>query len=85
MQQSGELKEGFKLSEDVDSNFAGEASSFKPTTGYVRLLSSGIVQWHSKCQLITESSTAAAEFIASASAIQELVWFRQLVQEITRS
>src|SRR5207237_7020604 len=29
--------------------------------------------------------TADAEFIASASAIQELVWFRKLVQEITRS
>jgi len=79
------LNEGFKLSGYVDSDFAGEASSLKSTTGYVLLLGSGIVQWHSKRQSITASSTADAEFIASASAIQELVWFRQLVQEITRS
>ena len=69
----------------MDSDFAGEASSLKSTTRYVFQLGLGIVQWHSKRQSITASSTADAEFIASASAIQELVWFCKLVQEITRS
>jgi len=85
LQESGELKEGFTLSGYVDSDFAGEASSLKSTTGYVLLLRSGIVQWHSKRQSITASSPADAESIAIASAIQDLVWFRQLVQEMTRS
>jgi len=31
------------------------------------------------------TSTADVEFVASASAIQELVWFRNLIKEIIRS
>jgi len=85
LQGLGKLKTGFKLSGYVDSDFAGAASSLKSTIGYVLLLGSGIVQWYSKRQSITASSTANAEFIAIESAIQELVWFRQLVQEITQS
>jgi len=44
LQESGELKEGFKLSGYVDSDFAGAANSLKSTTGYVLLLRSGRVQ-----------------------------------------
>jgi len=44
LQKSGELKEGFKLSGYVDSDFAREVSSLKSITGYVLLLRSGIVQ-----------------------------------------
>jgi len=75
MQASGELEESFQLFGYVNADFAKEVSSLMSTTGYVLLLGSGIVQWHSKCQSITASTTADTEFIASASAIQELVWF----------
>ena len=34
---------------------------------------------------MTATSTADAEFIACATAIQELIWFRHLVSEITTS
>jgi len=44
-----------------------------------------MIQWHSKRQALTATSTADAEFIASPSAIQELVWFRNLIKEIIRS
>src|SRR5205807_141768 len=79
------LGENSKLTGYVDADFAGDASSLKSTISYIFQLGLGIVQWHSKCQSITASSTADAEFKASASAIQELVWLRKLVQEITRS
>jgi hypothetical protein len=38
--------------------------------------------WQSRKQTITELSTADAEFIASAAAIQELLWFRELLRSI---
>ena len=44
-----------------------------------------VIQWHSKRQFITATSTADTEFIASATAIQELISFRHLVSEITTS
>ena len=49
------------------------------------LLGTGTIQWHSKRLPITTTSTADAECIASTSAIQELVWFRNLIREIGRS
>jgi len=45
----------------------------------------GMIQWHSKRQALTATSTADAESMPSASAIQELVWFRNLIKEIIRS
>ena len=84
MQRLGKLKT-LKLSVYIEADFAGEASTLKSTTSYVLLLGSGIVQWHLKGQSITASSRADAEFIASPSAIQKLVWLHQLVQEIIYS
>ena len=81
----GEQHSKMSLSGYVDSDFAGDASSLKSTSGYLFFLGVGVIQWHSKRQSITATSTADAEFIASASAIQELVWFHHLVAEITRT
>ena len=44
-----------------------------------------MIQWHSKRQALTATSTTDTEFIASALAIQELVCFRNLIKEIIRS
>jgi len=63
------------LSGFVDADFAGDASSLKSTIGYMFLLGTGRIPWHSKNQAITATSTADAEFIASVSAIQQVVWF----------
>jgi len=62
----------------VDADFAGD-SQFRSTSGYIFRLGIGAVSWCSKKQTITALSTADAEFIASAAAIQELLWFRQLL------
>jgi len=44
-----------------------------------------MIQGHSKRQALTATSTADAEFIACGSAIQKLVWFRNLIKDIIRS
>jgi len=79
----GEMR-GVRLAGFVDSDFASNAGTLKSTSGYVFLLGMGMIQWHSKRQALTATSTADAEFIASASAIQELVWFQNLIKEIIR-
>ena len=68
----------------ADADFAGD-SQFRSTTGFIFRLGIGAVAWHSKKQTITALSTADAEFIASAAAIQELLWFRQLLCRLLRT
>ena len=68
----------------VDADFAGD-SQFRSTSGYIFRLGIGAIEWRSKKQTITALSTADAEFIASAAAIQELLWFRQLLGRMLRT
>ena len=68
----------------VDADFAGD-SQFRSTSGYIFRLGIGAVSWRSKKQTITALSTADAEFIASAAAIQELLWFLQLLCRLLRT
>lgn len=68
----------------VDADFAGDVSDYRSTSGYVIKIGMGVVLWRSRKQSITATSTADAEFIASAAAIGELLWFRELVADILR-
>ena len=81
----GDLPSPIPLNGFVDADFAGDAGTLKSTTGYTLLMGFAVIQCHSKRQSITATSTADAEFIACATAIQELIWFRHLVSEITTS
>ena len=54
------------------------------TTGYIFRLGTSAVAWRSKNQTITVLLMADAEFIESAAAIQELLWFRQLLCRFLR-
>ena len=85
LSQGGDILSPISLGGFVDADFAGDTSSLKSTTWYALLLETRVVQWYSKRQSITAISTADVEFIASATDIQELVWFRHLVSEITTS
>ena len=46
------------------------------------MLNSGLVVWGSKKQASTSLSSTEAEFIASTSATQELIWLRGLLSSI---
>jgi len=63
------MRAGVRLARFVDSDFAAYAGTLKSTSGYLFLLGMGIIQWPSKHHALTATSTADAEFIASASAI----------------
>jgi hypothetical protein len=52
------------------------------TSAYVVKIGSGAVLWMLRLQPIVALSTTEAEFIAAASAGQEVVWMRQLLGEL---
>ena len=68
----------------VDADFAGDAMQCRSTTGFMFKIGVGAVVWHSRKQSITAVSTADAEYIASATAIGALIWFRELLADVLR-
>ena len=70
----------------TDSDFAGNPNSLKSTTGMVvRDRYGAIIAWQSKKQSITAKSTTDAEYIASATSIDEGVWMHKLDHELHQS
>ena len=65
-----------------DSDWAGDKMDRKSTSGFVAMLNGGPVVWGSKKQASTSLSSTEAEFIASTSATQELIWLRGLLSSI---
>ena len=70
----------------TDSDFAGDPNSMKSTTGMVILDRYGsIIAWQSKKQSTTAKSTADAEYIATATSLDEGVWIHKLDHELHQS
>ncbi|PKU80138.1 Retrovirus-related Pol polyprotein from transposon TNT 1-94 [Dendrobium catenatum] len=66
----------------VDSDWAGDSSDRKSTTGYCTFLGSSIVSWSVKKQNAVARSSTEAEYRALASAAAEVTWLRRLLQEL---
>lgn len=54
----------------------------KSTTGYIFLMSNAAVSWCSQKQKIIALSSTEAEFIALASAMQDALWLKQVLDEL---
>lgn len=65
-----------------DSDYAGDIKDRKSTSGYVFLLSSGVVAWSSKKQLVVTLSTTETKFIAAASCACQDVWMRRILEKV---
>ncbi len=66
-----------------DSDWAGDRlSDAKSTTGWLTMIGGGLVSWTSRKQSIVALSSTEAEYIAYGEAVQEMLWLRQLLQEI---
>lgn len=63
----------------VDSDYAGEQTTRKSTTGFVFMLHGGAVAWRSRLQRLVATSTATAEYVAAAEAAKESLWLRRVV------
>ena len=66
----------------TDSDYAGDMEDRKSTSGYVFLMSSGVVSWCSKNQPIVTLSTTEAEFVAAAVCACQGVWMKRILKEM---
>jgi hypothetical protein len=67
----------------ADADFAGEIETRKSTTGYILFFVGCPVLWKSGLQTMVATSTTEAEFIAAATAVQEALWFQEVVLCLT--
>jgi hypothetical protein len=65
-----------------NTDHGGNCDNGRSMSAYVVKIGSGTVSWMLCLQLIVALSTTEAEFIAAASAGQEVVWMRQLLAEL---
>ena len=65
-----------------DSDFAGDTTTRKSTTGYAVSLGSGMIAWSSRKQTLTATSTTEAEVYAASEAAKEIIYLNELFKEI---
>lgn len=65
-----------------DADWAGNVDDRKSTTGIVIKVNGCVIVWLSKKQTTVALSTAEAEYIAMATALQELIWINQYLTEL---
>ncbi|PKU72463.1 Retrovirus-related Pol polyprotein from transposon TNT 1-94 [Dendrobium catenatum] len=66
----------------VDSDWAGDQKDRKSTTGYCTFLGSSLIFWSVKKQSTIARSSTEAEYRALAVVAADLIWTRQLLQEL---
>jgi hypothetical protein len=72
---------GTKLTGYVDASYAN-CEDYSSISGYVTLLGSNILSWQSGKQRLVALSSAESEYMALTPAIQEVLWLKDLLQEL---
>lgn len=54
----------------------------KSTSGYCFTIGSGVFSWSSKKQDTIARSTAEAEFVAAAAAVNQALWLRKILEDL---
>lgn len=62
----------------VDSDWAGDTSNRKSTSGYVFMMCGAPVSWSSRQQEVVALSSAEAEYVSLCSGTKEAIWLRRL-------
>ena len=65
-----------------DSDFAGDSSSSKSTTGYIILFNDAPIHWKAQLQKHVTLSSTEAEVIAMCAVSKELAWIRRMILEL---
>jgi hypothetical protein len=66
----------------TDSDWAGDTSTCKSTSGYLFLGAGEPIAWESNKQQTVALSTCEAEYVATFEAARETTWLRNLLAEI---
>ncbi|KAK5772763.1 hypothetical protein PVK06_049057 [Gossypium arboreum] len=76
--------ESIKLIGYADSDWAGSIDDMKSTSRYLFTLGSAIFCWSSKKQTIVAQSTAKAEYVAAAGAVNQAIWLRKIMADLNQ-
>lgn len=74
--------QNFKLCGFSDSDWAGSIDDMKSTSGYCFSIGSGVFSWCTKKQETVAQSTAEAEFIAAATAVNQILWLKKILCDL---
>ncbi|GMP43055.1 hypothetical protein CsSME_00012568 [Camellia sinensis var. sinensis] len=66
----------------ADSDWAGDVTDRKSTSGFCMFLGDSLIPWKSKKQSVVARSTTEAEYRAMAHATAEIVWLRCLLSDL---
>ncbi|KAJ8641623.1 hypothetical protein MRB53_018317 [Persea americana] len=72
----------FTLHGYSDSDWAGCVDDMRSTSGYCFSFGSAIFSWCSKKQEAIAQSTAEAEYVAAAAAVNQALWLRKLMADL---
>lgn len=64
-----------------DSDYGGDETTGRSTSGVVCMYAGGAVSWMSQRQTSVALSTTEAEIVAASDAAKEIVWMKQLYEE----
>lgn len=65
-----------------DADWASETDKRRSCSAYVIKMANAAISWCSKRQAIVALSSTEAEYIALSSTVREVMWMRQLAQEV---
>lgn len=74
--------DGWKLTGYSDSDWKGDRSNGRSTTGYLFFYGKGSIAWMSKRQTSVALSSMEAEYNALAVTCQEAIWLRRLLADL---
>ena len=65
----------------ADSDFAGDKTDRKSTTGWIFKIGDNTISWKSIKQKAVTLSTTEAEYMAASDASKEAIWLQDLLAE----
>lgn len=69
----------------TDSDWGSDVDTRRSCAGHVITMAGGAVSWSSKRQATVALSSTEAEYMATSSAVCDLIWLKQLANELDQS